>query len=368
MGDGTQELACSICLEDLADVPHPVVTQCGHFFCKSCLDAFQRSLGGRKSLFCPTCRQPLPSLSKPYITRLFLQHPRPGSPPAPDIVASIDTLADQITEHTTRGAAGAVDADIPSTLGGGPGDQGGNVLLYLQRTERMVRQGLYQRRNTGPKSVLYDHAMAQRQAASRNRSEAREASLQGTALDYLDATGPDSTLASLKDPRGIRGAEREGERERDLRDDSDISDEGEGVTDREYCLTGHRDSPLPLPLLEEDAFIDTVEGGFRVAVVVENGSSACRSVCAWMAQLLTGSVGEGGVRGPRLDGAYRVKRDDMFTAEEVDDVALPMLLLYETGDSVASLPMVQGLVSDERDETETGGVAALARVIEREYK
>ncbi|KAG1651946.1 hypothetical protein FOA52_010253 [Chlamydomonas sp. UWO 241] len=54
-GADTSDYECSVCLSLLVD---PVVGQCGHDFCKSCLDEWRASFSPRGCVSCPICRQP----------------------------------------------------------------------------------------------------------------------------------------------------------------------------------------------------------------------------------------------------------------------------------------------------------------------
>ena len=51
-----RELECSVCQEQFGETNEPKILKCLHSFCKSCLEAWLRQLGGG-ALTCPTCRQ-----------------------------------------------------------------------------------------------------------------------------------------------------------------------------------------------------------------------------------------------------------------------------------------------------------------------
>jgi len=54
--DVKRELECSVCQEQFGETNEPKILKCLHSFCKSCLEAWLRQLGGG-ALTCPTCRQ-----------------------------------------------------------------------------------------------------------------------------------------------------------------------------------------------------------------------------------------------------------------------------------------------------------------------
>eukprot|EP00439_Symbiodinium_sp_Y106_P086020 s424_g30.t2 len=81
------EVSCELCWEDFDDGDHtPLVSKCGHTFCKACL---KRIIGANQRYSCPTCRKSFrrDECSKNYwiIRNLdaLLQRARPNAPKRP---------------------------------------------------------------------------------------------------------------------------------------------------------------------------------------------------------------------------------------------------------------------------------------------
>lgn len=55
----SEDSSCSICLSDKAEMVNPVVTACGHVFCKGCIEQVLQ-----KASVCPLCRGALPGIDE----------------------------------------------------------------------------------------------------------------------------------------------------------------------------------------------------------------------------------------------------------------------------------------------------------------
>ena len=66
----TKEGPCAICLEET--IINPVVLQCGHAFCFSCVGHYQQSSTSKEGASCPYCRGEIPEVTQRAMERAIL--------------------------------------------------------------------------------------------------------------------------------------------------------------------------------------------------------------------------------------------------------------------------------------------------------
>ena len=66
----TKEGPCAICLEET--ITNPVVLQCGHAFCFSCVRHYQQSSTSKEGASCPYCRGEIPEVTQRATERSIL--------------------------------------------------------------------------------------------------------------------------------------------------------------------------------------------------------------------------------------------------------------------------------------------------------